>query len=584
MTHTHPRALRTVLGAAALLTLAPLLTAPPADAVTAQQRIDTGCRAVATAADPATTLVADRLQISPAAATSAMTDQLRAGDLGVRLESALGADRFAGVWIERDTVVAASTAVEDIGAIQDAAVGCGIGRVEIRTVDRPLAALRADTDKMAAAVAALGLTDYAVGPDLAANRVRMSWTPAATSTSDSVLLAGLAALVGADLDTTAGPAAMDGCTGDTCPAPLRGGVAITSAGPTCSTAFVTKPRSGSGYSVLSAGHCGGVGTAWASGGTSIGSTAQAVDAPMDYARIAVASPGGWGLPAGYVFVRATGGQPRDELYPIRASGRSAQGMAICKSGATTDTTCGTVTGIEATVNSRGKTYTKMNRSNYCRDLGDSGSAVFSNNTAIGIHSGGFVGCDAFYQPLVAVLDTLGQDVVTVSDPNIPYGTIRKAWLTAGGSSSPVGDPTGPETDSARSGRQQQFEHGTIVWNPTKNKAWLITDPILGRFTSAGGVAEYGFPTMDAAAAKTSPQGTTGSYQKFDSALVLTSAATGAHLLHGDIRAHFEANGYETAFGYPTGEEARQGDGSITQTFQGGTLRWTPDRKVVWLPS
>ncbi|WP_434993729.1 LGFP repeat-containing protein, partial [Arthrobacter sp. Ld5] len=54
-----------------------------------------------------------------------------------------------------------------------------------------------------------------------------------------------------------------------------------------------------------------------------------------------------------------------------------------------------------------------------------------------------------------------------------------------------------------------------------------------------------------------------------------TTATGAHATLGAIRSTWAGTGYERGrLGYPTGPETCANN-RCTQTFQGGTLTWTP---------
>lgn len=164
----------------------------------------------------------------------------------------------------------------------------------------------------------------------------------------------------------------------------------------------------------------------------------------------------------------------------------------------------------------------------------------------------------------------------------PYGTIRVKWL-AGQTRAWVGEPTVPELDSKRGGRFQDFQRGMIIWNRANNQAWAVYGLILKAYRDSGSEDRWGFPVMDELDASASPTGTRGRFQKFENALVLWSEPTGAQIVSGDIRGYFEANGYETRFGYPTSGEIAE-TGGVRQDFELGSLHWrSSDRVVTWEP-
>lgn len=103
---------------------------------------------------------------------------------------------------------------------------------------------------------------------------------------------------------------------------------------------------------------------------------------------------------------------------VRGSTRASQGSAMCKSGQTTQWTCGTVGSYNVTV-----TYTDANggpdtvvtglgSSTVCTEGGDSGGAYISGNQAQGMTSGGPIGQNctgvntrgsSYFQPLTDAL-------------------------------------------------------------------------------------------------------------------------------------------------------------------------------------
>jgi len=90
------------------------------------------------------------------------------------------------------------------------------------------------------------------------------------------------------------------------------------------------------------------------------------------------------------------------------------GQAVCRRGSTTGVHCGTVTGLNATVNYAEGTVTGMIRTNVCAEPGDSGGSLYSTNTAVGLTSGGSGNCSSggttFFQPVVEALNNLGVSV------------------------------------------------------------------------------------------------------------------------------------------------------------------------------
>jgi GH25 family lysozyme M1 (1,4-beta-N-acetylmuramidase) len=154
----------------------------------------------------------------------------------------------------------------------------------------------------------------------------------------------------------------------------------------------------------------------------------------------------------------------------------------------------------------------------------------------------------------------------------PYGTIGAKWNAIGGGASVVGWPTLPEMAAQNGGRFQQFQNGIIIWKP--DVAYVIRGEILKSFWANGGEAKLGFPKMDEAKAAKSPKGTIGQYQYFDDGVILWSAATGAHWVHGAIEQKFASSGREAALGYPKTDEVAEGTNGRKQTFEKSTIHWT----------
>ncbi|OLR92274.1 S1 family peptidase [Actinokineospora bangkokensis] len=195
----------------------------------------------------------------------------------------------------------------------------------------------------------------------------------------------------------------------------------------CSVGFGARSSSGVQY-LVSAGHCvAGLptlhfnGTRFAKGTNSrfaIGTTSVDMGiAKLDAGNSITTSVGTWGA-AGTI--------------AVRGAQRAAVGTSICKSGATTGWTCGTIRAYNVTV-----TYTDPNggpdtvvrglaSSTVCTSSGDSGGAYISGNQAQGMTSGGPTGqqCaynggvqsgkSSYFQPLSDALSYYGLTANTTS--------------------------------------------------------------------------------------------------------------------------------------------------------------------------
>lgn len=171
---------------------------------------------------------------------------------------------------------------------------------------------------------------------------------------------------------------------------LGPGDAIYGGGYRCSLGF--NVRSGSTYYFLTAGHCGDVADTWyADSGQStlIGPTVGSSFPGNDYALVRYDNAS----------LSHSGGFTAADAYV---------GESVKRSGSTTGTHSGTVTGLNATVHySGGGTVRGMIQTNVCAEPGDSGGALYDGSKALGLTSGGSGNCrtggTTFYQPVPEAL-------------------------------------------------------------------------------------------------------------------------------------------------------------------------------------
>jgi streptogrisin D len=183
-----------------------------------------------------------------------------------------------------------------------------------------------------------------------------------------------------------------------------GGQAILRGGSRCSAGFNTRSGSGRNY-VLTAGHCTNLGGTWTtSGGQTIGPVAASSFPGNDFGAIRISNPASLD-PRGGVL---NGGAFQD----ITGASRVPVGTRACKTGSTTGTTCGNVQAYNVTVRYAEGTVYGLTRTSICTQPGDSGGAMFYNNLAQGITSGGTIGgCggnfQSFFQPADEALSVYG---------------------------------------------------------------------------------------------------------------------------------------------------------------------------------
>lgn len=154
-------------------------------------------------------------------------------------------------------------------------------------------------------------------------------------------------------------------------------------------------------------------------------------------------------------------------------------------------------------------------------------------------------------------------------PNI--GAIRGRYAALGSEHSQLGLPTsGEQCGLPGGGCQQSFQGGTIVWTPSTG-AWPTWGAIGDRYRAMGS-------SRSALGAPTSAESCTikngGCFQFFQGGVLYWSPDSGAWETAAPLRSYYEANGLENgSLGYPVGAMVTNGDGSVTQPYQGGTLRF-----------
>ncbi|KAB1914487.1 S1 family peptidase [Micromonospora sp. AMSO31t] len=188
---------------------------------------------------------------------------------------------------------------------------------------------------------------------------------------------------------------------------IAGGQAIYGGGGRCSLG--ANVRSGSTYYLVTAGHCTNLAGTW---------YADSARTTVLGSRTGTSFPGN-----DYGVVRYTGTVAHPSAvytYPgqvtINAAGNAYVGQAVCRSGATTGVRCGSVTGLNQTVNYAEGAVSGLIRTNICAEPGDSGGPLYvaSTGTVIGILSGGSGNCTSggtsYYQPITEVLAAYGLTV------------------------------------------------------------------------------------------------------------------------------------------------------------------------------
>ncbi|MEU6824684.1 S1 family peptidase [Streptomyces atriruber] len=185
---------------------------------------------------------------------------------------------------------------------------------------------------------------------------------------------------------------------------IAGGDAIWGSGSRCSLGF-NVVKGGQPY-FLTAGHCGNAVKSWSDsqGGQEIGATEESSFPGNDYA-----------------IVKYTADTPHPSevnLYggtqAISKAGDATVGQKVQRSGSTTQVHDGDVTALDATVNYQEGQVDGLIQTTVCAEPGDSGGALFADDTALGLTSGGSGDCssggETFFQPVPEALSAYGAEI------------------------------------------------------------------------------------------------------------------------------------------------------------------------------
>lgn len=359
---------------------------------------------LADADDPAVTTLAKDVGISIDEARRRIGWQDPATQMGDELRASLG-EGFGGLWFD----------VADGGRVKVGVVGtapASAARSSIRkwgldsvtdtvAVRHSYAQLERDSAWLATLVAAAN-RDASTGAELSfATQVDRNRLVLRTPEGKSVTAAQQATVEAATarlgsrvvLETWYGQVVNQACDwnadGFNCDAPMRGGVRtyVNVSVPQCSTAFNARSNSDGAWYVLTAGHCGGIGTQFRAFQPTTGAHHiignvhnRVFDDFDDFGIIRINNVVGWN-PQNWVYVHGSADTVLDPDYTITGVSTSPIGTRVCLTGATTGTDCGDV--VELDFNGP----SGFARAEYCSDSGDSGGAIYSNHKARGIHRG-----------------------------------------------------------------------------------------------------------------------------------------------------------------------------------------------------
>ncbi|WJY36597.1 S1 family peptidase [Streptomyces sp. P9-2B-2] len=187
-----------------------------------------------------------------------------------------------------------------------------------------------------------------------------------------------------------------------------GGSAIFGGNARCSLGFNVTVKGAPAF--LTAGHCGNDSKTWTAdqgGGQPLGTVADSKFPKTDFALVTYDD---------------TAAKPQSAVdlgngstQEITKAAEAAVGMKVQRSGSTTGLHDGTVTGLDATVNyGNGDIVNGLIQTDVCAEPGDSGGAMFSDDSAVGLTSGGSGDCTAggetFFQPVTDALKATGAEI------------------------------------------------------------------------------------------------------------------------------------------------------------------------------
>lgn len=145
------------------------------------------------------------------------------------------------------------------------------------------------------------------------------------------------------------------------------------------------------------------------------------------------------------------------------------------------------------------------------------------------------------------------------------------WAERGWEQGPLGYPLGSEVGSARGGAYQLFQGGDVYRNPAGGVQQVIGG-IRARWVSHG--AEHGVLGYATTPERALRDG--GAVQSFESGTIYFSPTHGTHAVRGGIYTAWARRGWENGLGYPTvGEKSGLRDGGAVQSFERGAIYWTP---------
>jgi streptogrisin C len=365
------------------------------------------------------------LDVTSDQATAAFERARWASEVATRLRSEAGS-AYAGSWLtDRGTTL--NIAVTDPAMAATVQAAGAVPKLVTRSVAQLDAAKQALDS--AATKADRALPGWYV--DVAANKVTIQALPGDTAKAEALAAdAGLPASALKVVTTGAAPKPLFDVVGAQ---PYF--ISVTGGTARCSIGFAVQ----GGF--VTAGHCGTPGDQTAGFNQEAQGEVVASVFPGNADMGVVQVNGDW-TPQPFVDDFA------GNALPVAGSTEAPVGAAICRSGSTTGTQCGTILAKNQTVNYPEGAVTGLTRTNACAEGGDSGGPWLVGDQAQGVTSGGSGDCTAggetFFQPVNEILQRNNLTLVT----------------TAGGGSTPpsAGPGAEPAASPSATGGMQHRRH------------------------------------------------------------------------------------------------------------------------------
>ena len=150
-----------------------------------------------------------------------------------------------------------------------------------------------------------------------------------------------------------------------------------------------------------------------------------------------------------------------------------------------------------------------------------------------------------------------------------------ALRSALGANGWIGPATSGVQASTKGGVFQRFERGVGYWSPATG-AQFVGEPVLSAWGAYGyQTGSMGYPRSGGVV------GVGGSrHQIFEGGIAYWRPGGRVSFIHGSILSAWAASGWERSkVGLPTGRAVRQADGTMTQTFERGSISVAPNGKV-----